>query len=49
MTVKRESMIWTEVGASFPGVEERGDEAPKAGVRRSKPVPGGRLRAALVL
>ena len=39
MNAERESMTLQEMGASGPGVEERRDEAPRAGASHARPTP----------
>ena len=47
MTAERESMTLQEMGAPALGVEERRDEAPRAGASHARPTagPGGRGQA----
>ena len=39
MTAERESMTLQEMGAPALGVEERRDEAPRAGASHARPTP----------
>ena len=42
MTIERDPMTMNEISVPALGVEERSDEAPRAGRARPAPDPGGR-------